>query len=485
MSFTASIKTKIYEIVKTKSLEFDSEELKTELMENSYSFLYQDEALSNEIIDFVNQPEIKPIADRNLSFSSPSTFSMPNGVVSVRMSLQGAGGDLLDIFEDFILYVLRIMSEIGYKEEVMDEEWKMFEGDFFNDDVDVFFYTQIATFYHHAGGIIEDLIPDNEINIRYLHRDAIKDKVLYHILKKSVSGGSFGSVAPEEFTQNTLPIIIEYKKRIKKTDTLETHFADASSVFDKVTFIIRVISGGSAHYDFIKSTFIGNHAGNNQLFQSFASNHLFANTNSTTLENGPYETWITRLWDGIKTRDMSEWLFVNQKLRDSYSRVSQTDQNYFFDKNYQLARQLERIVDLIQALENVMGDHGTNNSEYMALINGGSDIARQTQIQTDTANLYSLRNKYIHGKTTGTDSVESEYQSNFHNNIDELEGAVDRFEYNLKKIIMISIMNNDLKQRVLDYHRGLGRNYFDPTGRPTRDRNPVAIPFPTFNTIYY
>ena len=69
--------------------------------------------------------------------------------------------------------------------------------------------------------------------------------------------------------------------------------------------------------------------------------------------------------------------------------------------------------------------------------------------------------------------------------IKELEEAIKRFEYNFKKIIIVSIMNTDLKQGLHDYHRGQGRNYFDATGRPRRDRHPTVILFPTFNTIYY
>jgi len=481
MEIPSNIKDRIFEIIRQALTQFGSEGEKKKLLENSYSFIDEDEEteLVQQIIDFANTPEIKPIANKNLSFCHPSTFNMPNGVMSVCMSLQGSGGDLIDIFEDFVLYAVRLQSEAGYNEEQLQEEWDKFQSDFFQDEVKITFYTHLATCYYHSGGIIEDMIPDPDIKVRYLHTDNIKDKMLYFHLRSAAGS--------EEFLGAIVPIIIEYKKRVNKNDRLETHFHDAATVFDKVTFTIRTICGGSAHFDFIKPIFFGNLAAHSELLQNYPSNHLFANTNATTIGRiAPEETWITRLWGGIATRDIFQWQFVNQKIRDSHSRIIKNDSNYFFDKTYQSTRQLEKIVDLIQALENVIGDHGTNNAEYVAIINARENPQTQAKIQAKLTSLYTLRNKYLHGRPTGADSVETVYQSDFHGRIEELETAVNTLDYNLKKIIMVSIMNSDFKDRILDYHRGLGRSYFDvATGRPTRDRRPTAIAFPTFNTIYY
>jgi len=487
MNFPTNIKTRIFEIVEQSVAQFVTEDEKKELLTNGYFFIDKDEEteLVQSIIDFVNTPEILPIANRNNSFCHPSTINLPNGVVSVRFSMQGSGGDLVDIFEDFILQSVRLLSDAGFSQDLLDEQWSKFQSDFFADEIEIIFYTHLASFYYHAGEIIEDMIPDSNINVRYLHADNSHDKILYYNLRQSVES-SFRPVSKEEFLEAGAPIIIEYKKQVNKTDRLKTHFHDAASIFDKITFIIRTICGGSAHFDFIKPIFLGNYATHSELLQNYPSNHLFANTDATTLgTSAPDQTWVTRLWGGIATRDVYEWQFVNQKIRDSYSRVTRSDPHYFFDKTYQLTRQLEKIVDLIQALENTIGDFGTRNAEYVALINAQGDVTRQTQIQNDLTALYSLRNKYIHGKPTGTESVESEFQNSFHGRIKELEEAIKRFEYNFKKIIIVSIMNTDLKQGLHDYHRGQGRNYFDATGRPRRDRHPTVILFPTFNTIYY
>ena len=115
----------------------------------------------------------------------------------------------------------------------------------------------------------------------------------------------------------------------------------------------------------------------------------------------------------------------NQKIRDSHSRITRDDPHYFFDKTYQLTRQLEKIVDLIQALENVIGDHGTDNAEYVAIINARGNAPAQTEIQTKLTSLYTLRSKYLHGRPTGTDSVETVYQTDFHGRIEELEATVN------------------------------------------------------------
>jgi len=476
MEIPTSIKDRILEIVQQALSQFTTDEDKKELFENSCTFIDEDteQQLIQDIVDFANRPEISPIANKNLRFSQPPTFNMPNGVVSVRMSLQGAGNDLVDIFDDFVLYTTRLLSESGYNSSQLQEAWENFERDFFQDEVEAKFYTSLATCYYHSGGIIEDMIPDPNINVRFLHTGNIKDKIIYFLLKPAAGS--------EEVS-----IIIEYTTRMNKNERLERYFHEAAAIFDKVTFTIRTVCGGSAHFDFVKPIFFGNLATQSELVQNYPSNHLFTNADATTIGRiAPEETWITRLWSGIATRDIFQWQFASQKIRDSHSRVNRNDQNYFFDKSYQLTRQLEKLVDLIQALENVIGDYGKDNPEYVGIINARGNAQMQTDIQDKLTSLYTLRNKYLHGRPTGTDSVESVFNTDFHGRIEELETGVNMLDFNLRKIIMVSIMNVNFKDEVLTYHRGQGRTFFDiATGTPRRDKRPAVVAFPTFNTIYY
>lgn len=214
MEIPSSIKDRIFEIIKQSLTQFSSDEAKKELLQNSYSFIDEDAdpSLVKQILDFANLPEVKHIVDKNLNFCHPHTFNMPNGVMSVQLSLQGSGNDLIDIFEDFILYAMRLQSQDGYNEELLQEAWNKFQYDFFQDEVEVTFYTHLATCYYHSGGIIEDMIPDPNIKVRYLCTDNIKDKMIYFHLKNAIEG-SYRPTSKDEFVETTVPIIMEYKKR--------------------------------------------------------------------------------------------------------------------------------------------------------------------------------------------------------------------------------------------------------------------------------
>lgn len=478
------IKNAIFNKIRSVTDEFDNEEKRDTLFQEDYGLIDDegDKDLFQKILDFANTQDIRSIANKNLNFCYPSSFLIQGNIVSARMSIQGAGGDLVDIFDDFTLYASRILIGKRNLESNFNSLWKQFESDFLSDKVEMVFYTQLASLYYHAGGIIENMIPKSGISIRYLHLDSNDDKALYYNLKKGLES-SFRPVAPEEFSK-TIPIIAEYKISVRKTDKLEVQFKNAADIFEKIAFVIRIVCGGAVHYDFVKPIFLGNLTSKGNLVQGYQSNHLFSQkTNSTTIENGPYETWITRLWSGIESRDMFEWQFVNQKIRDSYNRIPLNDPFYSYDDNYQLSKQLERIVDLIQALENIIGDYGFHNVEYLAKLIAPTDQQHQQEIMSIIHPLYKLRDKYLHGKSYGSESVSSIFTSNYQGKIELLDQKAHSLEYFIRKVLTFSIMNSDLKDKIMAYHQALGRKMYS---QPRRNHSTTNQPsFPTLKSIYY
>jgi hypothetical protein len=478
MQFPSPVKNSIILIVKRVILEFSKPDRVNDLYDNTYYFLDDQDDLVEKIIRFGNRRDVLPIARKNIKFSYPHTVSSGGSIVTVGIAIGGDAQLLTDFFEDFIRFSSRML--IGEKDidAKLEDLWATFEEDFFSDDATVTFTTQLASFYFQGEGMIEDLAKP-KVTIRYLHTDNSEGRTLFSNIKKSIES-SYRPPDVTEFTKS-IPIIAEYKKTVKKTDRIDAYFSEASSYFEKITFLLRTICGGSAHFDFIRPIVLGNLASDHALIQTYASNHLFTNSpESSTLGNGPYSTWFCRSWAGIESRDIMEWSFVNLKIRDSYSRILRNDPNTFFDEEYKLSRCLEKLVDLIQALENILGDYGRDNGEYVSELVNAPDAQKRKEIKKTVEALYKIRDKYLHGQPSGGNSLESTFNSVFDGKIENLEQAIHSLDYYLKQIILLNVMNPDFKEKFREYHTSLGRPILQIVRVPS---NPQ--PFPQLKTIYY
>src|SRR3989304_5828209 len=423
--FPEEIKSKIFEAANMAIREFSSEDKKEEVFKNQYHFIDEDRRLVNKIIRFANRGAVKPIALKNVNFCFPSSFMQTSDIAVHAFSFGGAGAELVEIFDDFIRQAVRL-ADGRRNTRLLNRKWRRLEKDFFAEEVTIVFRTQIANFYYQGGGVIEDLIPDRNITVRYLRPgENTEDKSIYYSFKESIDS-SYKPTCDGEFNQSIVPIIIEVSISAKKGEKkMEDYFKEARDSFEKTVFLLRLICGGSAHIGFVRPFFFGNYASNTHLTQNLPENHLFSNNrNSTTLDNGPYETWVQRAWEGLKNRDIAEWQFANQKLRDSYTRIIQNDY-YHLDSEYKLARQLERLVDLVQAAENTVGDYGRHIADYIAKLVARGDTGRESEIREKVEYLYFLRDKYLHGKPNGPDSVESMFNSKFQGKIEVLEQATN------------------------------------------------------------
>lgn len=448
-----------------------------ELYENKYLYLVDEDELTREILNlYTNRALIRKI-EKTINFSYPYTVTQDNGVVAVGIALGGKSQLLLDIFDDFIRWACRMLAAEAEIDAKFETLWNSFENDFLADEVEVTFITQLATFYYQAGGILNELVPN--VKIQYLHQDNNENRAKRALIKQALDS-SYRPPDPKEFLDH-IPVVAEFKVKLRKDDKIAERYVEARKLFEKICFLLRTVCGGSAHFDFVLPVCIGNFSSEHLFMQIYHSNHLFTNaTEGTTMENGPYETWFRRAWVGMQDRDIDEWQFAILKTRDAHARLKRNDFNVFYDKEYKFSRCLEKNIDLIQALENILGDFGRFNGEYVSkLINSPNDAHRR-DVKKKIEGLYKIRDKYLHGQPTGRDSLESTFQSVFNSRIEELESALQSLEYYLSQIILLSVMNEDFKEKMRNYHTSKGRPILRIERIPA---NPQQ--FPTLNTVYY
>ncbi|MBC8386473.1 MAG: hypothetical protein H8E13_00230 [Actinobacteria bacterium] len=313
-----------------------------------------DKKLINNIVAFIeSHKEILPIIEKNISLCNPKVFKRISDVKVFSVSLGGSIDDILDIFNDFIHYTISLLLTHNNIDKKLEEYWNDFEKDFLNDEINITFIANISNFYFQSGGIIKNLIPTSNIKISYLNLKNNENKNIYFTLKKNFRYCYINSLAKELDEYN---IIISYQLSINKFKELNKIIESAEDIFNKICFIIRLICKGSAHYDFIRPFYLGNYSSDKPVIKEFPENHLLTyNNEDSIVRNGPFETWIQRLWEYIYFRDYSKWILPNQKIRDSYYRSYIVDEGIPYDEKFKFFREIERLIDLIQALENLMG----------------------------------------------------------------------------------------------------------------------------------
>ena len=318
------------------------------------------------------------------------------------------------------------------------------------------------------------MIPNPNVEIKYLLGRSPEEKMIYHGLQKNFQDCYIEKIS-EEF--NKFGTIIIYNLIINKTENLNSVIDKGEDIFNKICLILRLTCGGSAHYDFIKPFYLGNYSNRSAIIKEFPENHqLSYSDEETVIRNGPFDTWIKRLWEHIYAREYSEWIFPNQKIRDSYYRNFILKSDVLFDKKFKFFRQIERLVDLIQALENLMGGSGSINRKPVAKLMANNNSEKENEIEKSIGDLYKLRDKYIHGSIN---SLTSLYENKF-GNLDKFKEAINTFEYYLRRIMIFDIVNTDFKDKMTDY-----KNSLKPITEIITSGPAQPMEFPDLNTIYY
>lgn len=475
--FPEEIKNFLFLKIKENLIFFSEQNKTTELFENIYFYL-DDENKENkqfikELNKFLKEDSITSIAIKNVNLCNPEIINRGGDVKSISIPLCEPIEFLLDIFNDFINYTIRLAINESQQEKIIEEEFKNFEQDFFSDEITITFIANVASFYYYAGHI-ENLIniPEVNVKIKYLLLKNNENRNIFFTLKNNFEL-CFLKTLPKEIKD--CPTIIEYTININKKENLNDLIDKAEDIFNKVFLAVRLICGGSIHFDFIRPFFIGNYTSNTPIIKEFPENHLYTYCEKeTTINNGPFEVWINRVLEQLISKDYTKYVFINQKIRDSYYRKYIINSNASFSHKFETLKFTERLIDLIQGIENIMGGYGgSTNRKAMAKLLSKGDAERENEIVELIKNLYEIRDKYIHGSNKFFSVISNLYKTNT-----EFERDIDKLEYFLKQIIIFNIVNDDFDIKIKEYTESLMPKY-----KKIAEANPIN--FPSFKSIYY
>jgi len=433
-----------------------------------------DKEFIKHLVKFINsKKELQKIFNENIKISYPSVFNRGGNLKAFRVSLGTSVDDVLDIFNDFIIYSVGRLLNSSDIYNKLEKYWGSFEREMFANKIEVKLVANISQFYSHYGGDLRKLIPDPNIEIKYLSPIYPEERIIRNVLLKDIKGCYIKDLS-KEF--NKYGIVIVYKQEMKKTEDLNRLITNSEDIFNKICLVLRLICGGSVHYDFVRPFYLGNHSSPTSTIKEFPENHLFSYNGRDTIIRGDWEeNLVKKLWVFIKNRDYFEWVFSNQKIRDSYYRKSILKSSMHYCEKFKFFIEVERLIDLIQALENLMGGSGVINKIPAAKLIAKGNSEKEMCIEMLVANLYGLRDKYIHGSIN---SLTSLFKKNF-GNLDVLVREINLFENYIKKIMIFDIANKDFKDKISKYKKSL-----KPPTKIIVTGKTKPIPFPQLNTIY-
>ena len=449
-----------------------------ELFENNYFYLDEENKKDKNFIEnlqeFIKDDFIKSTIIKNINFCNPKTINRISELMAFSIPLCEPFEFLLDIFNDFINYTIRLCINEKQQDKLIEEHFSNFEHDFFSDEIPITFIANISRFYYYSSDI-ENLITNQDLNVKvkYLLLRNNTNKNIYFTLKKNFKT-CYSNTLSDEI--KNYPTIIEYTTFINKNENLNDLMDKTEDIFNKIFLAARLICGGSMHFDFIRPFFIGNYTSITPIIKEFPENHLFTyNDKETTINNGPFEVWINRILESLLQRDYFKWVFVDQKIRDSYYRNSILNSKIPFSYKFKASKQVERLIDLIQGIENIMGGYGSSNRKPLGKLLSKGEINKENEIEELIKNLYEIRDKYIHGSNKIFSIIKNKYKTNT-----EFEKDIDRLEYILKQTIIFDILNEDFGDKIQKYIESL---------KPPMEYKIIGeanpIPFPKLNTINY
>jgi len=475
--FPEEIKNFLITKIKENLILFSQQNKTTELFENNFFYLDEDKKENKQFIKelnkFLKEDSVTSTVIKNINLCNPKIINRGGDKKSISIPLCEPIEFLLDIFNDFINYATRIAINESQQEKIIEEEFKNFKQDFFSDEITITFIANISNFYYHAGHI-DNLIDIQDLNLKakFLSLKNNKNRNIYFTLKDNFKLCFLKTLFNEI---KDCPTIIEYTIKINKKENLNDLIDKAEDIFNKVFLAIRLICGGSIHFDFIRPFFIGNYTSNTPIIKEFPENHLYTYCEKeTTINNGPFEVWINRVLEHLILKDYIKYVFVNQKIRDSYYRKYILHSNTPFSYKFETLKFVERLIDLVQGIENIMGGYGgsTNRKTIAKLLSKG-DIEKENEIEELIKNLYKIRDKYIHGSDKFFSIINNLYRTNT-----EFEKDIDKLEYFLKQIIIFNIVNDDFDTKIKEYTESLRPQY-----KKIAEANPIN--FPSFKSIYY
>lgn len=423
------------------------------------------------LVTAINTSEHKDTIKSKLASVVPDTAGVSgNGLGTWSQSLDDKSitTKLMRCVEDFVCHTVHsaIYEDKDFRTEFY-EKWENFQTELTSPTLKVKFFMPVSRYYWSHNGAPEKIFEGS--NVKY---SGFPTDTFYYSLMAKVNS-AYGSTAIwDEIDKSRILLVAEYE--LTPPFNLGAFCSQAYFEARKAIFPVQLTSDSSIHIDCAVPHLLGNYCTDTYaLLKSYydheAKYEYRRDVDQYEQEQLRQASYITNHISNDKV------VFVDTKVRQYASRLKKENtggwSEYKSDFSV-ISPYVEKVVDLVQILEGNIGECGKWNAKYLVKILGIRTQKGRTKLTRLFTTMYDIRNKYLHADIYGKDGLynilTANYRDRYGFNHDRFVNDIELFSYHVKKACYISILQPDIRDKVVSYHISLGRNFHgDRSGLPT------------------
>jgi hypothetical protein len=341
--------------------------------------------------------------------------------------------------DDFYEYAIYKCVESEDAEKMFNDIWNQFELDFYASELEIQYLARLKNLYYHGGIGLDNIIPWAGVDGYWTHT-----AFDYRLLGWERQGGIHYN-----FLENFYPswMVLRMKKKISFANAFISGISEAVDKFSLFTFIVRNVSGGNVYFNDIRLFCLGHYSPFSNLGSSsipVCDNDIYEEIGEYTTLEHPWDWSISKALKKCENVSYSQFIFADWQIRlkgalqtPKEMEESNTKRKYYLYNN---------LLCLTFVLNSLLPDMGNRKNksfreDYLPILIHRLFGMTEGTTKQAIKNLYEIRNCIAHGKNQDADKeLASKYGT-----LDKLKEELRIFEYILNQLILLSMVNGNLK----------------------------------------
>lgn len=358
---------------------------------------------------------------------------------------------LIHFFEDFYHYAVYKCVEADDWEVAFEEVWGFFQSEFFATENEFEFQARLKNVYYHGGIGLENIIPWDKVDA-FWARSALD----YRMLGWERNSG-WRYVFMDYFEPSWM--VLRKKAKINRTNSIQSACNDAENQFNLFTFVVRNISRGDAYFNDIRIFGLGHLSPASTFGASWHSvkdNDIHEELGEYTIIENPWDWSISKVLKKCDPQSYKDYSFADWHIRlNNHFKFPNSQEYSETRKQYYL---YERILNSSFVFNSLLPDIKDRNGypnnrknkelreDYLPEVLFNVVRVDKTKAKDTIKIIYDIRNMIAHGKPQEVSRLMSSIGS-----LEDVEDEINFFNYVISRLILISLANPDLKDKLEAY----------------------------------
>ncbi|GEM_PF-7035120 len=348
--------------------------------------------------------------------------------------------------DDFFEYAIYRCVESEDFDKDFEFLWTQFEHDFFSNEVEMQYLARLKNLYYYGGIGLDNLIPWTNVDV-YWTSTAFEYRLLGWERKDGIRYSFLESFQPSW-------MVLRMRKKITNSGVFVAGVREATERFNLITFIVRNVAGGSVFFNDIRLFGFGHYSPFSDVGASVfsvADNDIYEEVGEHTTLDHPNDWFISNALKKCEGVDYSQYIFTDWQIRlratlqtsGGFGESTTKRKYYLFNNLLGLTFVLNSLLPDLKDRNGYPSNRDNKNfrESFLPVLLANYSGMIESNVKQTITDLYEIRNCIAHGKNQEADR---EFSSRY-GSLDKLADGLRFFEYMLNRLIMLSLVNNNLK----------------------------------------